>query len=51
MKSCAALERAASNAKRKAKSLGRNDLADSYEELRQWAIGMQAMTEQALRSL
>lgn len=51
MKSCAALERAASNAKRKAKSLGRNDLADSYEELRQWAIGMQAMTEQALMSL
>lgn len=51
MKSCSALERSASKAKRKAKSLGRDDLADSYEELRQWAIGMQDLTQKALMSL
>lgn len=51
LSSCTKLEFAASKAKRKAKSLGRDDLADSYEELRQWAVGLQDVAQKTMMSL
>lgn len=51
MKACSALEISASKAKSKARSLGQDDLADSYEELRQWAVGMKEMAQKTLMSL
>ena len=51
MSACSDLEISASQAKSKARSLGRDDLANSYDELRRWAIGMKDITQKTLMSL